>query len=75
MVLCGVVMFVMLGQRPNFRNRMLAGLALLLTLAVSHAQQYVTIDTQYGPVMGNVRPTVEEWLGVPFAQPPGRTFV
>jgi hypothetical protein len=49
-------------------NGFLVAAVLLLGSAMS--QKYVTVNTKYGPVMGNVLPGSEEWLGVPFAKPP-----
>ena len=53
----------------NTTRMMLAVVAVVVAVAV--ASQHVTVNTKYGPVVGNVHATVDEWLGVPYAAPPG----
>ena len=52
---------------------MLAALFLLLGVAaVASSQSGPIVNTQYGPVLGSDRGAWNEWLGIPFAAPPGQ---
>ena len=44
--------------------------ALIATLTATSCQ-LIVVDTQYGPVLGQTAGAVDQWLGSPFAAPPG----
>ena len=46
-------------------------LLLLAAVAALSCAQHVTVNTKFGPVLGNAHATVDEWLGIPYASPPG----
>ena len=58
-------------QNLLFCVRLLA-LLVLGAEAVARGQSGPIVNTQYGPVLGNDRGAWNEWLGIPFAAPPGR---